>query len=870
MSGNEGRPWWIKAVFALVAILSIGLAASAASAGQVELYTTPSADGHWHFPAVAWDQNGNFVATWVLHDQQDGVYFRRFDNNGEPFGDPTLVPDSQDSAVNKIAMLPDGRFAVGYNDDTKPGYFARVQRYAADGSAIGEPIQMPKPNDLLATHIVIAFDDQENLIILGRDKGERKWELFGYKMNFATGALTERVKIAGEDPYDFASMPDRLAVVGLNGGKFAVAWTPSYPIVYKFIRVRLFDADMQPISETYNIEHGETDVNELQIQRYLHARDDGTFDLIWTQQYELFNRNFEALTRQAFDEDGAPDGDPATLLVRDTNERLDVEFFNVITGHDDEFHVIWQLANPGGPKINQMQSFAGDGTPLNDPTVVCVGAENSVLTLRADGTPIPVCSLNNRSRLIAEYPEPCIIDAQCNDENECADAQCVDGMCRHVPQGGVCEDGVFCTEGDECGAGLCLAGLDTPCKGDDQWCDGELDMCIDLEEIRISPAKGRQVRQGHPRPAINSRGRTVIVWQSQNPKWKDGKDPDYDLIQSDVYARIFDPTGEPLSNTLKIATSWGSHRSPVVGEDWFGNFAVAWVRHQHFDESTAEVMVRFYDPDGSPISNAVVASINKAGVPSGAVIDVNPLGFGLVAWWENISFNEGDYRMRLRARAINVFDGSWKAPVTLYEHDDPEYLASGLDVAIDASGNAQVIWGVIRGSRQLLDSIRVDVDGKPLGPVTRLLEDEEDLDGMASIDLASSGTGVLTWVFGTNDVRAQLLDASGARTGSPIFVGYTDSEFITTPRVSVGPDGKFVIVRNASDRRSYLVNEYLTDGTPVIEDLVATSWRDRFNHQPVVAFNGTDFVMAWESPARGELPNRDDDEVFARFFTFGE
>ncbi|MCB1153333.1 hypothetical protein KDL45_06765, partial [bacterium] len=70
MSGNEGRPWWIKAVFALVAILSIGLAASAASAGQVELYTTPSADGHWHFPAVAWDQNGNFVATWVLHDQQ--------------------------------------------------------------------------------------------------------------------------------------------------------------------------------------------------------------------------------------------------------------------------------------------------------------------------------------------------------------------------------------------------------------------------------------------------------------------------------------------------------------------------------------------------------------------------------------------------------------------------------------------------------------------------------------------------------------------------------------------------------------------------------------------------------------------------------
>ncbi|MCB1153334.1 hypothetical protein KDL45_06770 [bacterium] len=29
-------------------------------------------------------------------------------------------------------------------------------------------------------------------------------------------------------------------------------------------------------------------------------------------------------------------------------------------------------------------------------------------------------------------------------------------------------------------------------------------------------------------------------------------------------------------------------------------------------------------------------------------------------------------------------------------------------------------------------------------------------------------------------------------------------------------------------------------------------------------------VLAWESPARGELPDRDDDEIFARFLKFGE
>lgn len=54
----------------------------------------------------------------------------------------------------------------------------------------------------------------------------------------------------------------------------------------------------------------------------------------------------------------------------------------------------------------------------------------------------------------------CAVDAECDDANDCTDDACVGGQCENsaLADGTGCNDGLFCTTGDACQAGACRAG----------------------------------------------------------------------------------------------------------------------------------------------------------------------------------------------------------------------------------------------------------------------------------------------------------------------------------------------------------------------------------------------------------------------------
>src|SRR5262249_39728235 len=79
--------------------------------------------------------------------------------------------------------------------------------------------------------------------------------------------------------------------------------------------------------------------------------------------------------------------------------------------------------------------------------------------------------------------KPCV-PTNCNDDNPCTDDICDDGTCKHSPKadGAECEDGLFCTIGDTCQAGVCRAGgpnctyLNEGCKVGS--CDESRHQCV--------------------------------------------------------------------------------------------------------------------------------------------------------------------------------------------------------------------------------------------------------------------------------------------------------------------------------------------------------------------------------------------------------
>jgi len=52
----------------------------------------------------------------------------------------------------------------------------------------------------------------------------------------------------------------------------------------------------------------------------------------------------------------------------------------------------------------------------------------------------------------------CLEDVGCDDDNECTDDACVDGVCQNTDNTAVCDDGDACTENDVCTNGECTPG----------------------------------------------------------------------------------------------------------------------------------------------------------------------------------------------------------------------------------------------------------------------------------------------------------------------------------------------------------------------------------------------------------------------------
>ena len=82
----------------------------------------------------------------------------------------------------------------------------------------------------------------------------------------------------------------------------------------------------------------------------------------------------------------------------------------------------------------------------------------------------------------------CTVDGDCDDSNPCTDDNCNAGVCEYTNNTNPCDDGLYCTEGDQCSAGLCSPGTGRDCSGiadqcNDGICDEAADQCVPLPVV---------------------------------------------------------------------------------------------------------------------------------------------------------------------------------------------------------------------------------------------------------------------------------------------------------------------------------------------------------------------------------------------------
>ena len=195
---------------------------------RVNSYTT----GAQQLSAIAMDATGNFIVTWAS-DLQDGsnygVYAQRYNASGIAQGGEFLVNSTTvDSQLyHDVAMMPDGRFVVAYQSRAGTNYEVYIQRYSADGFALGGETRVntatvsgyqPTPS--------VSADGSGNITVVWNSSADGAGAgVIGRRLDWTGtpigGEFVVNSTTAGNQYY-----PE---VVAQPGGRFIVAWGGNGP-----------------------------------------------------------------------------------------------------------------------------------------------------------------------------------------------------------------------------------------------------------------------------------------------------------------------------------------------------------------------------------------------------------------------------------------------------------------------------------------------------------------------------------------------------------------------------------------------------------------------------------------------------------------
>ena len=167
---------------------------STGSADGVEFPVNSITANEQEEPAVAMDDNGNFVVVWQSKDKPGdssyGISAQLFDNTGTPVGGEihvnTTKPDNQTSP--EVAMDANGNFVVVWEDDKKDGnagIFA--QRFNSAGAAQGVEFQVNQTPSKEQTNPSVAMDADGDFVVVWESKdqagGSSSFDIYGRRYN---------------------------------------------------------------------------------------------------------------------------------------------------------------------------------------------------------------------------------------------------------------------------------------------------------------------------------------------------------------------------------------------------------------------------------------------------------------------------------------------------------------------------------------------------------------------------------------------------------------------------------------------------------------------------------------------------------------
>ena len=255
-------------------------ASGAPQTGAILVNTTTS--NNQEQPAVAMDGAGNFVVVWSGNGvgDGDGVFVQRFNATGVPQGTEFRVNGAVSVGFNQsdpdVAMETNGDFAVVWQSNETSSIEIWLQRYQANGMAIGGPslvsVSGDSENDYNAS---IAMDDDGDFVVAwegddGSNEGIRARRYSNAGVALDASPIAVNATTSGHQ-----ERPD----VAMDAvGNFVVVWDGESPSDSKGVYGRRFSAAGVPLGADFRVN---TQTSDDQTHAAVAMSGDGRFVVTW-------------------------------------------------------------------------------------------------------------------------------------------------------------------------------------------------------------------------------------------------------------------------------------------------------------------------------------------------------------------------------------------------------------------------------------------------------------------------------------------------------------------------------------------------------------------------------------------------------------
>lgn len=350
--------------------------------------------------------------------------------------------------------------------------------------------------------------------------------------------------------------------------------------------------------------------------------------------------------------------------------------------------------------------------------------------------------------------------------------------------------------------------------------------------------------QSNPSAAMDVSGNFVVVWDSY---------PHQDGDSGGIYAQRFDSAGRRQGAEVRIneTTEEGQAR-PSVSMDSVGNFVVAW-DSAHMG-SHEDVFGRIFDSAGQPLTGEFQVNTFSDSRQIDPAVTMNGSGAFVVVWVSDTGIGPGGHEFKIRGRKYDA------AAVPLgaeFEVSDLTVrLGAPSEVAIDESGAFVAVWSerVNLGSANTSADIGMrlfNADATPkTDPIHANSVGERALDPMVALD--GSGNFLVSWYQHDIPILARWYDSDGLSLTEEFPV--TSSDAMLNPSVAVAEDGRAFfswrfgwIAENDSTMWDVMGRSFGSDRNPQVPEFRINNQSGSMNPSIQIATNPTgDFtVVVW-------------------------